>query len=251
MNRDLLINKGENIMQGIYKITNTINGKIYIGKTNDSDRRWGDHQRLAFTENHKEYNKSLYQAMRKYGIENFSFEMIEEIKDYKNQSGEREKYWISYFNSYYHGYNENLGGDGGSEPGHCKGALNGRAQLTEDDVRYIRQKYKEGNARGDIYTLFQDKISESGFGRVWRGETWKDIMPEVFTEENKKRNEKLGKQKGGLLKRTLTEAEIKEIRQDFSKGKQLKEIHEKYKDKVSLSTIADIVYLKTYKEITV
>ena len=34
-------------MQGIYKITNLINNKIYIGKTNDSNRRWKDHQRLA------------------------------------------------------------------------------------------------------------------------------------------------------------------------------------------------------------
>ena len=53
-------------MQGIYKITNLINNKIYIGKTNDSNRRWKDHQRLAFTINNKEYGKTLYKAMRKY-----------------------------------------------------------------------------------------------------------------------------------------------------------------------------------------
>lgn len=238
-------------MQGIYKITNSINGKIYIGKTNNSSRRWKDHQRLAFAEGHKEYNKALYQAMRKYGIENFSFEIIEEIENYKEKGEEREKYWILYFNSYNQGYNESLGGDGGSLPGHCSGAANGRALLTEADVYYIRQKYQEGNARGDIYILFKDKISESGFGRVWRGETWKNIMPEVFTEENKKRNEKLGKQKGSISKRILTEEEIKNIKQKFSEGKPLKEIYEKYKDKISLSTIADIVYLRTYKEITI
>lgn len=236
-------------MKGIYKITNLITNKIYIGKTNDSERRWKDHQRLAFTEGHKEYNKALYQSMRKYGIENFIFELIEEIEEYDTLSGQREKYWVSYFDSYNNGYNETLGGDGGSKPGHCKGSANGRAKLTEEDVIYIRQKYEEGNSRGEIYLLFKEKISEFGFGRVWRGETWKDIMPEVYTLENKKRNERLGKQKGSLNKRIFSNEEILDIRQRFSQGESLKSIHISYLDKASLSTIADIVYLKTYGDV--
>lgn len=236
-------------MQGIYKITNLINGKIYIGKTSNSERRWKDHQRLAFIEGHKEYDKALYQAFRKYGIENFSFEIIEEIENYAQESGEKEKFWISYFNSYNSGYNESLGGDGGSLPGHCSGENNGRAKLTKEDVIYIRTKYAEGHSRGDIYIFFKDKISENGFGRVWRGETWKEVMPEVFTEENKKRNERLGKQKGSTNRRIFTEEEVKDIRAQFSKGKTLKEIHLCYQDKASLPTIADVVYLRTYKEI--
>ena len=40
-------------MQGIYKITNNLNGSIYIGKSNNLDRRWKDHQRLAFTPDQK------------------------------------------------------------------------------------------------------------------------------------------------------------------------------------------------------
>lgn len=157
-------------MQGIYKITNLINNKIYIGKTNNSERRWRDHQRLAMTEGHKEYNKVLYQAIRKYGIENFSFEMIEELKDY-SISGEREKYWISFYNSYNNGYNESKGGDGGSKKGHCQGASNGRALLTEEDVIKIRTLYKNGISRAECYSLFKDKITEGGFGRVWLGKT--------------------------------------------------------------------------------
>ena len=236
-------------MKGIYKITNLITNKIYIGKTNDSERRWKDHQRLAFTKGHKEYNKALYQSMRKYGIENFIFELIEEIEEYDILSGQREKYWVSYFDSYNNGYNETLGGDGGSKPGHCKGSANGRAKLTEEDVIYIRQKYEEGNSRGEIYLLFKEKISEFGFGRVWRGETWKDIMPEVYTLENKKRNERLGKQRGSLNKRIFSNEEVLDIRQRFSQGESLKSIHISYLDKASLSTIADIVYLKTYGDV--
>lgn len=48
------------VNSGIYKITNTITKEIYIGKTNNFIRRWKDHQRLAITPNHKEYNKILY-----------------------------------------------------------------------------------------------------------------------------------------------------------------------------------------------
>jgi group I intron endonuclease len=79
------------INQGIYKITNLINNQCYIGKTNNFERRKKDHFRLAFTEGHKEYNKTLYRAIRKYGQENFSFDIIERLEDY-SLSGEREKY---------------------------------------------------------------------------------------------------------------------------------------------------------------
>ena len=68
---------------------------------------------MAFQINHKESNKALYCAMRKYGLENFTFELIEEINDY-SISGEREKFFIQLYNSYHNGYNETLGGDGAS-----------------------------------------------------------------------------------------------------------------------------------------
>ena len=101
-------------MQGIYKITNLINNKVYIGKTNNSDRRWKDHQRLAFTENHKEYNKILYQAMRKYGVDNFTIEQID-LAYSKDELNNKEIYWIEKYQSYKssNGYNRTRGGDGG------------------------------------------------------------------------------------------------------------------------------------------
>lgn len=56
------------------------------------------------------YNKTLYKAFRKYGLNNFSFEIIEETS--LENMFNREKYWINFYNSYKEGYNETLGGEG-------------------------------------------------------------------------------------------------------------------------------------------
>lgn len=237
-------------MQGIYKITNLITNKCYIGKTNNSERRWKDHQRLAFTEGHKEYNKTLYRSMRKYGIENFTFEIIEELEDY-SISGEREKYWVAFYNSYHNGYNESEGGDGGSMPGHCQGSTNGRARLTEEDVIKIRTLYSQGISKGECYKLFQDKITESGFARVWTGQTWSHIMPEVFTEENKQRNASLGKSNAAKSRRRFSKEQVLEIRKRKAQNESNGIVFLDYINVGSKSSFDDIWYDRTYKEIKI
>ena len=236
-------------MQGIYKITNIKNNQSYIGKSNNIERRLSDHKRLAFTKSYKEYNKILYQAFRKYGIENFIFEILEELDNY-SISNEREKYWIKYYNTYNNGYNESEGGDGGSSKGHCQGSANGRHKLTEEDVILIRTKFKEGCAKQDCYKLFQDKITLGGFARIWTGQTWKHIMPEVYTKENIKRNASLGRSKNNSShNRLLSNEEVKQLRKWRQEGLTYKEIINKMNYKISLSTAKDIGNYRTYKEV--
>ena len=98
-------------MIGIYKITNLQNGKCYIGQSVDIEARWKDEIQRAFIETDNSYNYPLSRALRNYGIENFSFEVIEECSQLN--LNEREKYWIEYFNSFCSGYNQTLGGDSG------------------------------------------------------------------------------------------------------------------------------------------
>lgn len=93
-------------MAYIYKITNDINDKIYIGKTEFSiEKRWKEHckDRLKNYE-----NRPLYSAMNKYGVEHFHIEMIEET----DCPEEKERYWIEYYGSFKKGYNATKGGDG-------------------------------------------------------------------------------------------------------------------------------------------
>lgn len=95
-------------MSYIYKITNNINGKIYIGKTMRSiKQRWKEH--LANIKKEECKNRPLYRAINKYGVENFSIEKIEECSDII--LSDREKYWIEYYNSFKNGYNATQGGD--------------------------------------------------------------------------------------------------------------------------------------------
>lgn len=96
----------------IYKITCKTSNKIYIGKTESSvDKRWNEHCRAAFLESHGDYNFPFHRAIRKYGVENFIVETIDQTED-SEQLKEKEKYWINFYNSYYKGYNSTLGGDG-------------------------------------------------------------------------------------------------------------------------------------------
>ena len=94
-------------MGRIYKITNDINNKIYIGQTIKTlTKRWQQHK----CNSTKEYFKQivLYKAFKKYGIEHFHIEEIEEVEN--DLLDEREKYWIRCYDSYNQGYNSTIGG---------------------------------------------------------------------------------------------------------------------------------------------
>ena len=95
---------------GIYKITNLINGKVYVGQSVNILNRWERH-RIAY----KTKDNVLYRAIRQYGIENFEFSIIEECEP--SLLEEKEISYIKEYNSYVNfkdsnGYNMTLGGEG-------------------------------------------------------------------------------------------------------------------------------------------
>lgn len=94
-------------MAYIYQIVNDINDKIYVGKTERSiEERFREHCKDY---NRREFEKRpLYSAMKKYGIEHFHIELLEET----DSPEEREIFWIEQKRSYKEGYNATLGGDG-------------------------------------------------------------------------------------------------------------------------------------------
>jgi group I intron endonuclease len=91
----------------IYKITNQVNGKVYVGKTEFSvEVRWKQH--IADSVKTRCKDRPLYRAMNKYGLSSFSIEVLEET----DKTEERELYWINLLQSYSKGYNATKGGDG-------------------------------------------------------------------------------------------------------------------------------------------
>ena len=101
-------------MIGIYKYQNKINGHIYIGQSINLEQRKCNHKNAAFNENACDYNCQFHQAIRKYGWDNFDYEVIAEItpEEYSQSLlNELEKFFIKYYNSFENGYNATEGGD--------------------------------------------------------------------------------------------------------------------------------------------
>lgn len=99
----------------IYKVTNVINNKVYIGQTTDTlEKRWKRHINSA----KKGSNLYFHRALIKYNINNFKIENIDQAQS-KKELNDKEKYWIAYYKSYVKdfGYNLTKGGEGGALTG--------------------------------------------------------------------------------------------------------------------------------------
>lgn len=124
----------------IYKITNKVNGKVYIGQTRYTvEFRWRQHQ-------HKKDNTYFHNAIKKYGADNFIVETLEECECEKLDS--REIFYIAKYNTFKDGYNLTLGGDGNKK------------LLLDDKYDEIKNLYLSGFSFNKIATLFSvDKAS--------------------------------------------------------------------------------------------
>ncbi len=101
----------------IYKITNSSNNKAYIGQTclTDVNKRWSQHEKAAFDEKRKSlYSTPFYRAIRKYGWDTFTREVVCECST--EQLNEQEILYIEKYNTIYpNGYNLTIGGNSGAK----------------------------------------------------------------------------------------------------------------------------------------
>ena len=87
---------------GIYRITNLKTNEAYIGKSTNIKTRWQNHCKTAIGLDGMARTK-IHSAMKEYGIDNFSFEVLEKCA--KENYSEREKYWINFYETNVYGYN--------------------------------------------------------------------------------------------------------------------------------------------------
>ena len=123
----------------IYKITNKVNGKSYIGQTIQSVKE-RFYQHCATKCSQAILNMVIHKAITKYGKSNFTIEVIEEVES--ANLNDRERYWIKYYDSYNNGYNSTEGGQDGIK------------LFKNLDTESIIREYKSGKSLREIGRLF-------------------------------------------------------------------------------------------------
>src|SRR5574343_102408 len=98
------------MIHSIYKIQNIITGKVYIGYTSNFEQRKTKH--IKNSEKQTKINSKLYNSIRKYGVGNFSFDIIYQSKEKHHTKDTMEAYFIIEYDSLKNGYNMTKGGDG-------------------------------------------------------------------------------------------------------------------------------------------
>lgn len=234
-------------MVGIYIIKNKINNKVYIGQSINIKNRWKGHIKASKTN-----DSHLYRAIRKYGLENFDFDVLEECS--KEYLDEKENYYILKYNSNNSdfGYNNTTGYDfaqyGMSEENHPN------HKLTKEDVYYIRECYNNHMEKDEVYEEFKDIINKNGFSKIWNNITWTRVHQDVYTEENKqyylfKRNSHLGSKNG---RAKLTENDVYQIRLRRKNGEKCFEVYKDYESfEISYGSFKNVWSYMNWKNIVV
>lgn len=133
----------------IYKITNTVNGKIYIGQTQKTlEERIYQHKQSCASS----ASTHLYNAIRKYGWDSFSIEVVADNITTKQELDRLETYYIDFYDSMNTGYNMTRGGE--TNPMDFAEVRNKHDNVmrSEKVKSKIRQTMKEKDARGELWT---------------------------------------------------------------------------------------------------
>ena len=222
----------------IYCYTNKINGKKYVGQTINPEQRYNAHKSNYQNRNHTEYNSLIHKACRKYGFNNFTYEVLVKGIDDINVLNELEIYYIKKFNCQTpNGYNVEAGGKNCAKPKtleHRKKEIWGQAKLTEEEVIELRKAYRDKKSPTEIYNKkYKNRLHYNSFLNIWVGKRYGLIMPEVF-------------QNGRHTK--LTAETVKQIRKDREQTNlSYDKLAEKYG--VSKGTISDIIKRRTWKDV--
>lgn len=143
----------------IYRATNIITKKSYIGFSSDWKARKREHKFNALSEDNKNY--VFYNSIRKHGFDNFEWEVLYQSRDKLHTLEEMENHFIQEYNTLYpYGYNMKLGGSGGNLSEYARKNISERRKgikFSEDHIKNLSLSHK-----GKKHSLEEKKkISES------------------------------------------------------------------------------------------
>lgn len=232
-------------MIGIYKITNKVTGKIYIGQSKQIEKRFKEHIRHSRL-NTRNARTPLHSDIKRYGSDNFAFEVLEECE--MSLLSEREKFYIAKYNSTNPeiGYNITKGGIGGPI---MFAFDNPKSVLSEAVVCEINSLYLKGLLKRQAYRIIFDKygINKNTFTDVWSGKTYKTIVNR--SNANKDHIKEMRRINMSKETDTFSKVYVREIRDMKNKGVPYIEVYGIYKDILNKNTFRDIWYNRTYKYI--
>ena len=160
----------------VYLITNKKNNKQYIGVAKDFHARMYQHS-IGHDKEHSYIDKSIL----KNGWENYEVTIIDNYSSEEERKELEQKYIKEYHTHRSEGgYNLTWGGDDTCFP-NTQGQNNPRAQLTEEDVRKIRERRMNGERMSSVYEDYKNKLSgnkRAGFSKLWLHESWLEVCPE-------------------------------------------------------------------------
>lgn len=221
----------------VYKITNKINNKKYIGITNDPKKRWHNHQ-------YSSRETAISRAIKKYGAGNFNFEVLYSGLSLE-EAQKTEQELIKLYNTLTingNGYNVTLGGEGIVLPkGQIRGLDNSQAALTEEQVVYIKSNRDKPIYR--LYDEFSEIISYAQFYRVYHDLAFKEIKPTV---ECYPFNAEYSNQFTNGLS-SFTPYEVEELRNMYAQGVHWKIAYQQYLDRCCEQHFWKIYTGRTYK----
>lgn len=216
-------------MIGIYKITNKVTGKAYVGQSGRLENRLANHKRLAFNTNHSQYNDDLYKDIRHYGIDNFSFEILETIS-----LDELEEKWINKIALETDVYNKNLYPFSNKE--HYAKIFN------DDEIDSILKMLKENkisNIRiAKYFNCSPTTIDNINNGKVYRREN--ELYP---IRDFKNKGEK-------NINAKYSDDEVLMIRKEF-KTHTINELFDMYSKSSSLKSFERMVTGRSYSHIPI
>lgn len=200
-----------NTKQGkIYKITNKKNGLIYIGCTIKSlEQRFSEHLYRCFKTG---YKSKLYNSIKKYGVDNFQIELIEECN--LGVIYETEKKYVKQYDSFNNGLNSTFGGEGFLGYVHSSEMRNKISESVRNGNSHKGKTYEElyGNSADDEKERRRLSVKE-GWGNMTESER---EMRKLKMTENRRLKSKYGIEL------------IKEIKQKIKEGVKIKELKTVY-----------------------